>query len=534
MMTVALRNGLIFAGVVLLAVAAGGQVVPTQTGRELDANYRHGSGGLNTPGVEPAGINSQLYVTGQVTGLGAFRGGVGYRAPDQLGLDLPSAALSQFRRQSVGLEDVGAGSLYRPAPYYERSTTVLGLREIQSGAALPGSSIPRRSMIPPALAEELYVDATAAYRPLAPAPAAVRTPAVGSLVRTPESAADTREPRLPFGAYGGVDLFRVADVDSREQLARELRELRFGEARIDREVKAEVDASTAGPAPSLQDRTELRPAAPAPEGAQVLTGPVAPAAQTYRALIAQPNEDVYLDLLLLMREQSSKRRSQRPPADDVGVFRLDESAESLRPADEPAPPARKPAGKSADLVDIARDNRIVLHGLAGRSADAFNNHMNQAKRSLSEGKYYEAALEYQLAMTIDSRNPLARIGRGLALFAAGESLSAAINIRRAMELFPPIMETRLDVPMIMDPVAFDHQLDRVDERLAKEAREADPLLIFLGTYAHYSVGNLRIAKYYARKLHAAAGSDDALFRAYATFVLTGDRPAEQAATRPAP
>ena len=67
-------------------------------------------------------------MTGQVTGLGRFRGNVGYLAPDELHMRMGTAALSDFRRASVGLSDVLLGVPYQAAPYYDRSSTALSAR----------------------------------------------------------------------------------------------------------------------------------------------------------------------------------------------------------------------------------------------------------------------------------------------------------------------------------------------------------------------------------------------------------------------
>ena len=86
-----------------------------QQGDALDSSPLVGSGGRNTASTggllrdKGQGIDSQLYVTGRVTGLGAFRGGLPYTPKGAFRLTLPSASLSDFNRRSVGLEDVLKG-----------------------------------------------------------------------------------------------------------------------------------------------------------------------------------------------------------------------------------------------------------------------------------------------------------------------------------------------------------------------------------------------------------------------------------------
>ena len=155
------------AGALFSAATAWGQAMPTQTGHELDANPSIGSR-YNAPGVNDSQINSQLYVTGQVTGLGYFHGSTGYYAPDQLQTSVPSAGLSRFRAQSVGVREALGGQTYLPSPYYSRSQTVLGGTSILTGQTMTGTNVPRSQYAPApsatSLGQQLYIDALADYR----------------------------------------------------------------------------------------------------------------------------------------------------------------------------------------------------------------------------------------------------------------------------------------------------------------------------------------------------------------------------------
>ena len=95
----------------LIVSVTAAQVVRTQSGQALDANYRIGGGGVNSVSGG-ARINSQLYVTGQVTGLGGFRGSIGYYPANTMRLVLPSEAMETFQGQSVGLSQAMGGGSY--------------------------------------------------------------------------------------------------------------------------------------------------------------------------------------------------------------------------------------------------------------------------------------------------------------------------------------------------------------------------------------------------------------------------------------
>lgn len=139
--------------------------VRIQSGQALDANPMLGSGGFNTPVSGYNGLNSQLYITGQVSGLAAFRGTVNYFAPNQINLNLPSDELSRFRQQSVGVSDVLTGTPYATTPYYDRARTTALLPNITAGQTIPGTNVLRS----PTMSTPLQpFPSQMAYQPLAP------------------------------------------------------------------------------------------------------------------------------------------------------------------------------------------------------------------------------------------------------------------------------------------------------------------------------------------------------------------------------
>jgi len=526
----------------LLPALAAGQPVPTQTGRLLDANPQIGSGGYNVSGAAAGRFNSQLYITGQVTGLRRFRGSVGYSAPNQLNLILPSASLSTFRRQSVGLRDVLGGGSYLPAPYYERTSTALNVRDITSGRVAPGTNIPRSATVSPSLARRLYVDATADYRPIAPVAPRRTIPlmppsiAPGRQVGTTELEDIFSKPARLAARPGAGAIFHMPRAQDRQLLVRQLSKIeqRYEkiDERIDAEVKAEIDATAT--ARTTPRRTEAQRPAEAPQSdTDKEQPPLFPAGPPAAASdLPEPNRDVYVDILVRILERRT-RNSAMPDKP---------SAEALEDLADEAPSGTTPAKQRSvfdgdgNLVELSAKREIVIHGLAGVSPDAFNKYMAAAEKLLKAGKYYGAADKYELALIIDSGNPLARVGMALALFAAGEPLSAAVHLRHAMELFPPLMETHLDIPAMMDQADFQRRVEAVDRRLTERAGKeqdwADPLLVFVAAYMHSNAGQKEKAGLYAARLQAAAPSDK-LFTAYASFVLTGRRPATQTTTKPA-
>lgn len=578
------------AAVLVLAAAGVGQVRRTQPGQVLDANSLVGAGGANSPIRSGVRFDSQLYVNGQVTGLGAFRGGTGYRAANQLGLTVPSAGLSDFHRQSTGLQDVlgGATAGTGALPYYDRATTALGVRGITSGMTMPGSNVPRYDRITPGVAQRLYVDAMVNYgavtqklpgRMLSVPLTSSGVPLVRSMDPTADPMVDPSvDPTIPsylrpkptgdgqadrFSTSvpvvqraapvrpGSAALFGVLRTEDRYDLARELYEaaLEDGAAETtDRRVDGAVPDVKPAPAPKEPSAGSVSGKQPGRTGDSV-GGRVLAAlgGRSDRVVIPEKNQDVFLDMLVELRSQGAEdapEPKKTPPPEDplagpkpvdvpeiprvpdpgageripvtgrgiIIVATQPDTPEGLRP-DEP------------EIVERDEGGGLILHGLAGRSRDRFNQYMSAAQAKLRSGAYEQAAQSYQYAITLDGQNPLARLGMSLSLLASGEPLRAALHLRRAMELFPPMMETRVDVAAIMDASALERQLLVVDKRLDASLNKVEPLLAFLSAYMHCNANEMEDANRYARRLRAAA-ADDPLYVAYAEFVLTGKRPTE--------
>lgn len=526
---------LVAALIILTAwTAASGQVARTQDGRALDANFQVGSGGYNSPVETWSPVNSQLFVTGQVTGLGSFRGQVPYFAPDQLRLDVPSATLGTFRQQSVGASQVLSGNPLVTSAYLERSSTVFGMPGITAGLAAPGSNVPMTSTLAAPVANRLFQEATEAYEPVLEMPPGRATsveqvgfaPSLPVPPARPEGAVPANMPIIQTAA---ARMFGVSRPELAEELTRELQELAAQDERVDLRVEAEAEEQRPvglvpqaeateppdEPRDLLEPADELRPGEDQkrPEPGSAI-----------REAMPPVDEDVFTDLLLGMRQvREARQRAEESPegaAPQEGA--VDATARALEATREPQ--AETPA------VEFAPTG-IVLRSLAGRNQDRFNRTMVAAEKRLRAGRYYDAAERYQVATLLSPGNPLARVGLGLSLFAAGEPLSAAGEFRRALQLFPPLMEARVDLANLLPRELVEAQLERF-ELPEDETGVRDRPMAFVHTFMLRSIGDDEAARQAAERLAAAAG-EDKLLAAYAQYVLTGKRPLEQSQTQPA-
>lgn len=505
------------------------QVVQRNTGQSLDANYQIGSGGYNTVTGGQGGVNTQLfsqnYITGQVYGLGGFQGTVPIEATNQLRVAVPSAALGDFVRQTVGVPQVLTNTTYAPTAYYNPSNTVFNVQGIMSGLTTPGGSAALGQGSAVAV-QRIYSQVTQAYLPiLPPQPGVVptMTSPQGTAMATSMNTANV------VSRPGANALFGVPQYVQGTELALEVRRfLEFG-------GQAKQPSATPG------QESELT------VGGQVTlggtdAGELARSTRGGKQGVFQPNQDAYLDLLLTLQKQllardKSKvapgRPGEQPAETTPGAGNQGEKQPGGTP--EKTPGATVPgtgtpySGGGRPLVEQDKSG-IVIHGLAGLSPDSFNLYMNRAKNLMKQGKYYDASQEYEQAEVVDRSNPMAPLGAGMAIFTAGEPFSAAIYLRKAMSLLPPLMETRLDVGSMVKMADFETQLRLLDQRIAAGNSRMDPLLLYVSAFMHQSIGQTGQAKA-AAKLLQESNTKDKIFQAYATYVLTGQRPTSQPATK---
>jgi len=468
------------------------QVAPTQTGQRLDANLEVGSGGYN-PMIRSRRIDSQLYITGQVTGLRGFHGPVGYVAANELRVFLPSESLDSFRTRSIGLGQINrGGGTFRAEAYYRRTATALGVRDILAGRSATGSNIPMTSRAEPTVVNKLYREATENYTGLMD----TRVRARGQMPLPLGSARLDAAIPLATARNGWAPSARTTDFGisiftfrggQDDDLADALYNLHRVEARLIQAVEARVDAD-ASKAKGDGDSDALPPLPRRTDDAGRTRGGRVAAGMPPR------DEDVFLDLLAALGRQ---RGGQVEPA-----------------------PGTKRDGHG--IVQFENDD-VVLNALAGRGRDLFNRYMTRAREELNNGKFYQAASEYERAAIVSPGNPLARMGLCVAYYCAGEPLTSAQHLRRAFAMFPELMRTRVDIRSMMGTTVLRHRLVELDRRLADERAKDERMLVLVLTFVHRNVGNENETRRYAVMLRDMSKNDKVL-SVYAKFVLTGEMP----------
>ena len=128
----------------------------------------------------------------------------------------------------------------------------------------------------------------------------------------------------------------------------------------------------------------------------------------------------------------------------------------------------------------------ALQSFAGESTTAVNTELRRAESFMNLGRYYDAADYYRRAHLLDPLNPLPLVGRGHALLAAGDYLSAAVMLTQGLERFPEMARFSLDLKAMMGGGEI------VDIRRADIMRQLqqneDPRLRFLLGYLEFHGG----------------------------------------------
>jgi len=192
-------------------------------------------------------------------------------------------------------------------------------------------------------------------------------------------------------------------------------------------------------------------------------------------------DELYFDEMLreVGTQENSRERS----------FALD-GLDELSQADRPK------AGMIQSRASLwsARAKRIMgpHKSLESFSEAKFNQHMRAAESYLRQGMYYRAADSFTLASIYKVDDPRSLAGKGHALFAAGEYISSALFLSRALEIDPEYARTEIDfVTMLGGMGKLQSRIAEVKEWLERSG--ADELQFLLG-YVYYRMGRFQEAK----------------------------------------
>ncbi|UCC98274.1 MAG: hypothetical protein JSW66_20820 [Phycisphaerales bacterium] len=142
-------------------------------------------------------------------------------------------------------------------------------------------------------------------------------------------------------------------------------------------------------------------------------------------------------------------------------------------------------------AEIATEARRIMGphtSLESLSHARFSEYIRAAEEHLRAGRYYRAADSFALAAVYEPDHPAVLAGKSHALFAAGEYMSSALFLSRALSVLPEYAQVEVDL------VALLGGQGRIARRLADieqwYARSGSGQLQFLLSYVYYRMGRL--------------------------------------------
>lgn len=520
-LSVSLVMGLLCA----FATRAAGQY-PTGDGRLLDRNPAIGNrynysrpmspligGNAIATGVVGRGLSLQSY--SPISDVNAFRAALG------------SGALAQFRRDSVSLADAASpyGGL-TARPYYDASLLAptggylrgdLGDSGFSGLGRIGGVAMDPRIDANPSLALQRQITGLPA--------ASERNRALSSSLFGigPTSVAPITSTAANQPSYLDTLSRPQLSVDSRLRSGADVQPEPLGASPIfgtpaDRIAPGQTPQVVRKPVdprfPVLDLSSRLRPAEPADAGklrAPRLSGETGESpSTTFRVANPSvlPGYDAFTDMqlaLALMRDPSASWFSEMQAAIRDNPY----YAETLH--------QRATLQAEKFIESVARQ---PVKSFATGTATAVNDEMLRAESSMEIGNYYEAADRFAAASRLDPSNPLPLLGRGHALLAAGDYLSASAFICRGLDRFPDITKFTLDLTALLGGGEVV-DIRRADIMRRLKDRE-DPRLRFLLGYLEYHTGNRESGLQSLEQAALEDRSGSIISRYY--LMLRGNRP----------
>jgi tetratricopeptide (TPR) repeat protein len=478
-------------------------------------------GGLiNTP--NPIDNSANLPITGNVRGGKHFRGSIPYNSTTSFGAPLGSTSLDSFLRYSA-VPEARANYPQNYSPYYSPSGTVTTTVPGYPGVFSPSS--PRIAGGPGQFRTDQPVDTMA----MAEVPQPQFSPGERS---AGDSLGIGTSPRLRYWPMSpsagemkdiisdelgdrlserplsptGDPLMTPDEYQQRlDQLRRNVERIQTGMPPLDRNPNA--DSAAAGMQPPLQQLPmTMQPGQTSPPvdgqlelyhpatGETTLTAPPREAGQTGEP---SPQTDAAesgkLPALQRIEEtarafDATSRFFNRAPNEQPGApdrLRSPSATEGARDVAEQGPPEALPA------VPADGDRRTNGNATAVMQKQ-FDHYLAAAQLYMQQDRYYRAADSFTLASVYIPHDPRAHLGKGHALLAAGEYVSSAVSLARAIELDARYALGKVDlVEIIGGPDAFVQRITNLEERA--QGSDASQLQ-FLLAYVYLQMDQLSEAR----------------------------------------
>lgn len=469
------------------------------------------SGLVRSPGVT---TSNDLIMTGNVRRGKYFRGSVERQSRTNFQAPLGSTYLDSFLRNAATVDEPGDyPKQYQPQPFYSQTGTITTTAPGQPGvfnSATAKASSRAPGTGTPSLKTELQ----------APGTAAVVSPQRQQVTLSPQSVTppdyDLRSMRISPSELerlvsDGVDVAsrakRLVDEDDlaqMERLQRDLKQLRNRASDLRQSLVVRDDFQRPfdklkpgqdEKAPFQPQLTEKITDSDKPESTEELHKQLRQKLEELQKVLEQKStieekapKESYTEILNKTGlEKDYLEKSRELLREKFSTLdRTSQSAEEKRDA-------RKEASESSpDLSATAKRVLSEYENFSSFLSDKSKHHIGTAEIYLKQGRFYQAIDSYTLASVYKPDNPIAYIGRSHALFAAGEYISSALFLSRALKISPEQAQTKVDfVTMLGSKEELERRIANAEECL-KNSNAVE--LEFLLGYIYYQTGNLESAK----------------------------------------
>lgn len=545
-----------------------GQRPITQDGRLFDVNPQLGSGGYNAVRpTSPLFGNASAY--GNVGRGFALRSVQTIDSPTAFRAALGSAALSDFRRDSVSVADAGfdaGGFLNRP--YFDPSGSVFTSRYLgftQAGTpsldAQPAGASPFSRPFPVPQAQTTYdgrtfgvpespldprisaqlpqsdsftsratpnsrdalsarilglpQDATAEPAPGAPPspapwstaqrPAPPDAPAGAPAVQLPDTRIDPRVQEIGSALLVGRPAGQPLDLLLSGGDAAQLLDRRAAGLMPPPSAAAPQPDASSAPPPTRAAAPNLVPGAATPDPHGRAATPPTGVPTAAATPPVTPGGDLFSDIQMAV---AYARDSNAAWVTDLKSVAAQHPSAALPPDVENSDP-------TAVLQSLLR---APVHSFVGKAESSLNRLLAEAEAYLRNGEFLKASAAYEKARAVDPANPLPLVGRAHALLAAGDYLTAAESLVQGLQRYPELARFDFDLEAFMGGETIDIRRADIGRRL--EARD-DATLRFLLGYIEYHSGHRESGLEHLRR--AARLAPPGSFIQSFPGILTGER-----------
>ncbi len=476
-------------------------------------------------------INGNLVITGNVRRGMHFRDTVPYGSTTSFRGDLGSSSLSSFLRDSAGTEDLGnSANRYSVQPYYLRSRTVATTRPGYSGVFGQAGARFNNRRLQSGFTTGTYVS-DSETQTFPGGDTSVTEPGL----RGTQTQYDT--PTKPLTIVQSIRELQLLTQQAEANVSAKDQQLMF-----ERYVKQNQETGiTFEPGPAVeglehkqssiekyssfelfdQSRTTERTRTAVPETGRGKLESSLTLAQAYAQANAMTFQDEALstesdidiqgqddrldsDIVEQVRKQledliksvgPTEGRESGSTSEDIRINTglssglLNRRESSLIPSESVIGGLDELKGLSqADLSAKARNIRGPHSNADTFSMSRFNSHFQEAQDHLRGGRYYAAADSFAMSSIYKPDEPLCLAGRGHALLGAGEYISSALFLSRAIEADAEYVKTKIDLAAML---GGQHILEsRIADIREWLLRSGSGKLDFLLGYVYYRMGRL--------------------------------------------